>query len=266
MSPRSGSDQPGAARRPTASQRLLVCLSAALLLSACAGMGMNAEQARDASTNNALLGANYLQRGELDLARGKLEKALKQDPSNAYAHVTYAQLQFRIDETDRAETHFKKAIRLEPDDAGHRNSYGIFLCQQGELDAAEAEFKAAAANPYYDTPEFALDNAGLCMLDHGRLDQAETYLRESLRTNPQFANAYLHMADLLRQRQRLTLADAYYQRYQAYGQDTAASLLLGLEIKRELGDVQSAQRYAGRLLNEFPASREAGEYLARPLQ
>lgn len=266
MSPRSGSDPSGGVRRPAVWLKTLTGLGAALVLSACAGVGMNAEQSRDASTNNALLGANYLQRGELDLARGKLEKALAQDPSNAYAHVTYAQLQFRIDEMAKADTHFKRAIRLEPDDAGHRNSYGIFLCQQGDLEAAEAEFRAAADNPFYETPEFALDNAGLCMLDNGRLDQAETYLRESLRTNPQFANAYLHMADLLRKRQRLTLADAYYQRYQAYGQDTASSLLLGLEIKRDLGDVQSAERYAGRLLNEFPASREAGEYLSRPLQ
>ncbi len=231
----------------------------------CTTVGLSKKKSQDASAANAQLGANYLRRGNLDQARFKLEKALEQDEENALAHVTYAQLQQRIDKQQQARTHFTKAIALEPEEAEHRNSYGIFLCEMKEYDAAIEEFVSAANNPYYDTPEFALDNAGLCMLDADRLDAAETQLRDALRRNPRFANAYLHMAELLRRQGRLTVSDAYFQRFQAYGDDTAESLLLGLNIRRDAGDIDAAEQYASRLLNEFPASEEAGEYLSQPL-
>lgn len=246
----------------------VICFSAAIgLIQGCASSGeISASKAQDAAQYNAQLGAQYLQRGELEQAREKLVKALDQDDNNALAHVTYAQLQARVSEPDSAMVHFKRALQLEPDEADHRNSYGIYLCQQEQYDEAKKQFRAAADNAYYRTPEFALDNAGICMLDADRLGDAEGFLREALRVNPQFANAYLHMADLMHRRQRLTVADAYYQRFTAYGRESAESLLLGLKIKRDAGQLQSAERYASRLLNEFPSSEEAGEYLSRPIQ
>ena len=155
---------------------------------------------------------------------------------------------------------------LDPEEADYRNSYGIFLCGMKKYEEAQKQFRAAADNPYYRTPEFALDNAGLCMLDADRLSDAESYLREALRVNPKFANAYLHMADLMHRKQRLTVADAYFQRFNAYGKESAESLLLGLQIKRDAGDLAGAEKSASRLLNQFPASEEAGEYLSRPIQ
>jgi len=235
-------------------------------LQACATLGAPSKKEQDAAQYNAQLGAQYLNRGELDQARDKLRKALDQDDKNALAHASYAQLQFKVKNNAAARDHFNRAIKLDPENAEHRNSYGIFLCQIEDYDAALKEFRLAADNPFYATKEFALDNAGICMLDANRLDQAETFLREALREEPQFANAYLHMADLQHRRQRLSIADAYYQRYQEKGRQTAESLLLGLKIKRDAGDLPTAERYANRLLNEFPASKEAGEYLSRPIQ
>ena len=281
----SASPEPGAGRRPANSSRpsrrgahartgrvrgtlrgtlVLLCLTS---LGACVSTGGGPrERPREAAQYNAELGAKYLQRDDLEQARVKLEKALEQDDRNALAHRVYAQLQQRVGDAASARSHFRTAIRLDPDDAEHRNSYGIFLCQADDYAAAETEFVEAADNPYYRTPEYALDNAGLCMLDAGRDDAAEGYLRRALRTNPRFANAYLHMAELMHRRERLTVADAYFQRYLAYGRQTPESLLLGLGIKRDAGDLATAGRYANQLLNDFPASREAGEYLARPLR
>ena len=223
-------------------------------------------KSKEAAEANAQLGIKYLRRGELDQAKIKLEKALEQDETNARAHSFYAQLQYRVEQDESARIHFNKAIALEPDEAQHRNSYGVFLCQIKEYDAAIAEFETAANNPYYKTPEFALDNAGLCMLESKQYEQASTYLRKALRVNTKFSNAYLHMAELLRKQGRLSVADAYYQRFLAYGRDSAESLLLGLQINRDLGKQPQAEQYASRLLNEFPESNEAGEYLAQPIQ
>ena len=239
-----------------------------VLLQSCASKSdeLTPEKRQDAAQYNAQLGAQYLQRGELEQAREKLVKALEQDESNALAHATYANLQFRIGDPDSADVHFKRALRLDPEEAEYRNSYGIYLCGVGQYDGASKQFREAADNPFYRTPEFALDNAGLCMLDAERLSDAESFLREALRVNPQFANAYLHMADLMHRKQRLTVADAYFQRYNAYGAASAESLLLGLKIKRDAGDLESAENYASQLLNQFPASEQAGEYLSRPIQ
>lgn len=245
-----------------------LCIAAgALILQACASTPEVSEaQSQDAAQFNAQLGAQYLQRGELDQAREKLTKALEQDDENALAHVTFAQLQARIAEPDLALVHFKRALQLEPEEANHRNSYGIYLCEQDNFDEAKAQFRKAADNAFYRTPEFALDNAGVCMLDANRLNEAEEFLREALRINPQFARAYLNMADLMHRRDRLSVADAYYQRFATYGQESAQSLLLGVRLKSDAGQLKTAERFATRLLNKFPSSKEAGEYLARPIR
>lgn len=261
---RSGPSSGGC--RPRSAMPLRTCALALALFvgQGCVSSGGGPrERPEEAAMFNAELGAKYLSRGELVQARSKLEKALEQDDRNALAHRVYAELQDRVGKPGSARRHFRTAIRLEPDDAEHRNSYGIFLCRMNEHEAAESEFVEAADNPYYRTPEFALDNAGLCMLEAGREADAENYLRRALRTNPRFANAYLHMAELMHRQERLTVADAYLQRYLAYAQHTPESLLLGVDIKRDAGDTRTAGRFAERLLDEFPASREAGEYLAR---
>lgn len=241
-------------------------LGLGLVLQSCVSVGFSGKNDEEAAQINAQLGAEYLQKNELQQARDKLDKALSQDKNNALAHVTSGQLYHRVENTAKARSHFKKAIALEPDKADHRNSYGIFLCQIKEFEAAENQFKVAADDKFYETPEFALDNAGVCMLDANRLDKAEDYLRKAIQTNPDFSNSYLHMAELLYKRERLTVAGAYYDLYLSKGRDTAESLLLGIQINRDTGKPVEAELYASKLLNDFPTSREAGEYLSRPLQ
>ncbi|PID62336.1 MAG: type IV pilus biogenesis/stability protein PilW [Gammaproteobacteria bacterium] len=242
----------------------VVLAVAALHLAACASTGGEAGQKRrDAAQFNAQLGAQYLQRGELDQARSKLVKALAQDERNALAHVSYAKLLQRIDKPAKAQQHFARAIDLEPDQAEHHNSYGIFLCQQGHEAEALQQFKKAADNPYYKTPEFALDNGGLCLIEAERHEEASLWLREAIRRNPQFGPGYLHMAEVFYVEKRLTLADAYLQRFNHYENETAASLLLELRIKRDSGDLGTAQKLASKLLNRFPSSPEAAEFLSR---
>jgi len=243
-----------------------IVLIMGMLLQACVTTGSAYKDAEKAAQLNAQLGSELLRDGKLAQARDKLEKALKQDKKNALAHLTYGQLQQVVENPKSARIHFKKAIELEPDTASHRNSYGVFLCQVKEYDAAEKQFGAAAANKFYETPEYSWDNAGVCMLDSDQLDKAEDYLRKALQINPKFANPYLHMAELLYKRERLTVAEAYYERFMAYGDDTPGSLLLGIHINRDNGNNVEAEQFASKLLNDFPASREAGEYLSRPLQ
>ena len=226
---------------------------------------VSGDKARDASRFNAELGAKYLQRNDLDQARSKLEKALQQDKKNALAHVTYARLLQRVGDPKTANKHFKRAIALESRVAEHHNAYGVFLCQQNETELAEKEFNIAANDPYYETPEFALDNAGLCLMDNDDIKGAEGYLRKALKANPRFASALYNMAELTFKQKRLSVAEAYLSRHNEYSSESPKALLLALNIKRELGDSAAAKQLADRLLGNFPGSLEAGEYLARPL-
>lgn len=240
---------------------LLVLTSACTVVSTTNKRSVDDESAAD---YNARLGTQYLQRGDYQLANEKLTKALEQDANNADAHIAMAQLQFAIDQPNVAIKHYKRAVSLDPDNGNNRNAYGVFLCSTGDIDGAEQEFEKAATNPFYETPEFALDNAGVCMLEAGRFDEAEDYLTKAIRRNPKFANAYLHIAELRYSERRLTIADAYLARYHTLNDFSPASLLLGFEIQREGGFQTEAKQYADLLLNKFPDSNEAGAYLARP--
>ena len=82
-------------RAPASRWRLLMVLFVTVLVQACAGNdNRGPRNSEDAAQYNAQLGAQYLQRGDLDQAREKLTKALEQDDDNALAHVTYAKLQY----------------------------------------------------------------------------------------------------------------------------------------------------------------------------
>lgn len=245
--------------------KLLTAFITIVLMTSGCKMLQTSEGDQKAAQFNAELGAKYLQRDDLVQARDKLEKALEQNEKNALAQVTYGRLMQRIGKITEARAYFSRGIKLEPDVADHRNAYGIFLCESGDIAGAEKEFNLASANPFYDTPEYALDNAGLCLLDAGKTTEAEVYLRDALRANPRFPGAWLHMAQLTHQQKRLTVAEAYLTRYREFAQDTAPGLLLAVNIKRDMGDAVGAKKFADRLLSQFPASKEAGEYLARPL-
>jgi len=247
--------------------RSISALVFALMFSACTIVTGSVPLPTDdegAATANAELGLQHLQRGNLELANEKLVKALDQDNRNTLAHVTMARLQFAIERPEVARKHYKTALSIEPNNADNRNAYGIFLCSTGDIDAAEVEFKKAASEPFYDTPEFALDNAGVCMLDAGRYEEAEEYLLEAVRRNPQFGNVYLHIAELRLNEQRLTIAESYLDLHHKNSPASSASLWTGLQIQRDRGDLQAADVFAKKLLNEFPNSQEAGAFLAQP--
>ena len=146
----SAPDRPSA-RRPVRIARAraaLAALAALVTLSpVCGGRGLPEPDDAAAAQYNAQLGANYLQRGELNQARAKLESALGQDDGNALAHATYAQLQQRIGDGDKARVHFERAIAIEPDEAEHRNAFGAFLCGAGDVEAAQREFAIGRLRP-----------------------------------------------------------------------------------------------------------------------
>jgi type IV pilus assembly protein PilF len=239
-------------------RRAVLALVTAAVLAGCTSTTDAPEVSdKDAARFNVQLGMNYLQRGDLEAAREKLERAAKQDPTLPAAQAALGILYERAGDVTRAQDHLRRATRLAPDDPSLLNSYGGFLCRQGEFREGIHHFEMAAGNAFYRSPEVALANAGVCARRIPDPEQAENFLRRALELNRNYAEALLQLADLSLETGRPMQARAFLQRYEAVGPVTPYSLELGQRIETAAGDSRAAADYAHRLRTEFPDSRES---------
>ncbi len=228
----------------------------ALILSACVTDGpesaTNKPDYTEASRLNADLGADYLRKGQIELAKEKLERAIEQDSDNAQAHATLALIHVQQGDTREAKRQFRKALSLREADAALKNNYGTFLCEQGEIKEALALFLEAARDRSYSTPEVALTNAGICLRKTADTSAVEGYFREALQANAEFPEALSQMARLSYDKADYLRARAFIQRFERVGKHSADTLRLAAQTEHELGDRVAAMRYQRRLKKEFP--------------
>jgi type IV pilus assembly protein PilF len=210
----------------------------------------------DAAADNVQLAMAYIQAGNLERAKEKLDRAQQEDPTNANVHSVYALFYERINDQKRAEAQFREALRLAPGDPGQLNFYGVYLCRQHRVDEGVTKMLQVATNPLYRTPEAAYDNVGVCLLTVHRDEEAESAFRRALAARPDFAEAAYQLASLelahgraLEARERV---DGFLRQYNP----TPDLLLVGLRAARALGDARAAAQYAKTLRAEFPQSEQ----------
>jgi type IV pilus assembly protein PilF len=215
------------------------------------------EDPNGAAEINLGLGRGYLERGQLQVALEKLNKALELNPKLAPAHTLVAVVYEKIGETQQAETHYKRAVELAPKSGAMNNNYGTFLCHQRRYDEAEVRFVQALADPFYETPEIALANRGSCALSAGKDDIAEQSFRAALKRRPDQAEALFHLSSILYRQGDFLRARAFLQRYELVSSPSAESLELSMQIELKLGNEQTAREYRERLMSTFPDSDQA---------
>ncbi|MDO8596448.1 MAG: type IV pilus biogenesis/stability protein PilW, partial [Sulfuricaulis sp.] len=171
-----------------------------LLIVAVTGCASSAERQEEMekkdkrAETHVMLGASYLQRGQLDVAKAELEKALSAMPDNSQANNIMAVLQWRLRKYDEADRLFRKALDNDASNSSAHHNYGAFLCDRGKLDAGVRHFDAAAGDALYPyTAEVNL-NAGVCLMKKPAPAAAEKYFREALRINPKLPSALYQMA------------------------------------------------------------------------
>lgn len=216
-----------------------------------------AEQAEDAARIHTELGQRYMASGDLQTALEKLTKALQFDPNYAPAHTVIAVLYERINKLPEAEQHYRKAVALEPAKGAPNNNLGVFLCHTGKIAEANQYFQKAVADPFYQTPDVAWSNDGVCQLRANDRKGAEASFRKAVALNPQNGEALLQLANVLYLNNDAFRARAFMQRFDALGQPSAASLKLGHDIEYRLGNRDSALNYGKRLQSQFPDSEQA---------
>lgn len=236
-----------------------------LLLGGCAttggGSGTNSNATESKSEKGARvhtqLGQRYLERGNLEEALEKLKIALQYDPLYAPAHTVIAVLYQRIGNYAEAEKHYRRAAELAPDKGMVNNNLGQFLCSSGKFDESLKYFRQAQKDPFYKTPEAAYINAGSCLMNAGRPDEAAKELGKALEIKPSDPEALYQMASALAAQGKYFRASAFIQRFDALDRPSPAALALGYKIETGLGDTDAAREYAKRLRDEFPESAQA---------
>jgi len=209
-------------------------------------------------STNVQLGIEYMQRGKLEYAKEKFDKALKMDSSNPQANNAMALLLWRyFKDIDKAEYHFNRAVSDDPQNSDSQNNFGVFLCQRGRIDAAVMRFNKAMANPLYKTPAQANLNAGLCLMKAARKIEAEKYFRAALKYDPKLPKALYQMALISYEKGRALSARGFMERFFAVSKDTSESLYLAAKIEKFLGDRNATASYRMRLEGKFPDSLEA---------
>lgn len=239
----------------------LGALLLALAVASPAG-AQSANQRVQAAQANTQLAITYLKQNNLQAAREKIDKALKQNPRTADTQMVAGFVYDRLGEDRKARDHFEQAVRLGgKDNPDVLNNAGSYFCRKGEMKLGESYFVQAAASPLYRTPEVAYTNAGRCARADGRASDAEGYFRQALAIRPDMPDALLQMADLQHEAGRSLPARAFLQRYSAVAPASSGSLWLGYRIETSLGDRAAAGEYARRLKSDFPMAAETVKLL-----
>ena len=228
----------------------------AILLAGCS----NPQVVRDhhqAAIFNTELGVAYLQRGELAVAKRKLDRAVRENPDDPNVHSARALLFERLGEPKRADHEFREALRLAPNDPDYQNDYAVYLCNAGRTDEGVKYFLKAARNPLYLTPAAAYTNAGVCLRVAHQYPRAIQMFESALVVSPGFEQAAWQLADLDYKQGRFGQAHALIKRFLASNNETPDMLLLAVKVTRAQGDALAAALYARQLQLDFPDSAQA---------
>jgi type IV pilus assembly protein PilF len=250
-------------RRSVAASLLLVT---ALVLAGCAGKSARDEAAspedesRDkAVATNVQLAGIYMQRGQYNFAKEKVDKALAIDPRSTHANNMAGLLYWKLGEAKQAEQHFRQAVRSGHDNPEALNNYGAFLCERGDVRKAVEYFNEAAANPLYPARSQALGNAGRCLMKAGDPINAELQYRQALKLDPRNGDALVNLSRIAYQGGRLLTAQGFLKQYFDLRQESAESLYLAVLVEQRMGNRDAASRYARILRNRYPATPEASK-------
>ena len=208
------------------------------------------------------LASLYFQNGNLIVALEELTLAIAINPDYAPAYALRGVVLYHIKEFPSAESDFQKALKLNARDPEINNNYGWYLCQTGKEKESIDYFLKAIRDPLYQTPEIAHLKAGACHIKLGELDQAEEYLRRTLRFSPGDLQAQYHLAVIGYKRSNFDAARMYLMEViKNMPEPTPEVLWLLLRVERKLGDKTAEDSLAARLRRKFPDSPEYQELM-----
>ncbi len=206
------------------------------------------------------LAIGYYGRRQFPVALDEIKLALQIDPGFADAYGVRALIYMEMGETRLAEDNFLRAINLAPHNADFSNNYGWFLCQNGRESQSITQFEVALKNKAYQSPEKALNNAGVCSLKMKNPDAALRYFTESFRYDPGNLPTNINLAKIYYERKDYQRARFYIDRVIKADLLSADVLWLAIKIEHKLGDKLIEVSFGTLLRRRHPESAEYAAY------
>lgn len=215
----------------------------------------------EAAQARVSLGMKYLQSGNNELAKGNLVKALELAPESAAANYGMAYYYQTVKEHDLAHEYYQVAVNLEPDNGNIRNGFGAYLCDIGEYAKADEQFVAATKSKSYTRVAETYENMATCAKRAGNPDKAKEYFERALAHSSLRAKPLLELASMAIDVDNAEEAERYLNAFHKNYVATAESAYVGVRLANLLHDPLMMQKYGEILTNQFPASREAEQYM-----
>jgi len=210
-----------------------------------------------AAKTNIQLGVAYLKQGNYPLAKEKLERSLKQNPRDPDVHTSLALLYDRVGEPKLADKHFREALRLAPTNPDTSNNYAVYLCKNGRVEEGVERFSEVAINKYYRTPEVALTNAGVCLRDAKRFEEATKMFTRAIKARPDYSEATVQLATMQLENGSVGEARKTVDTYLGAFRPNPDVLFAAVSVARAAKDKMSEEKFSRTLRLEFPDSPQA---------
>ena len=195
-------------------------------------------------------------------AINSLEEAARLEPGKAERLNTLAQAYEKAGVGDpvRIERLYREALRIQPALSDVRLNLGRFLQSTGRVEAARSEYRRVADDESWNA--LAYYNLGTLALQEGNMDEAERWLRVSMRLDPldggtlsNLGLVHLQRGDIAEARNVLeTAVERAPEHPEAL--ENLGSLYLNLEAEEE------AARYLERAADVLPSSADVQAKLA----
>jgi len=207
------------------------------LLSACNTMTSSEKTAyakkKMAAEINIQLGMAYLEKHEVQRAKQKFLKAMRQDPQLPEVWYSMAYFFEVTGDKTRASESYIKALELAPKRGDANNNYGTFLCRSHQYSEAIKHFMIATKDVEYLDVASAYENAGLCAELIPDRPLAIKYFEDALKQEPARPTSLFGLAEVNYQMDNYEEARSYLDQYLRVGQPTAESRALSAKLKKK---------------------------------
>lgn len=239
----------------------VVCL---MLAPACTTLPPKGEKPKLTAEQMQQMGENYLAAGDTGLALQYLTMAEEKKPGDAVIQFDLGMAYWARGLPGEAITRFKKALALKPEYPEASNALGVLYAQNREYDKAREELRKALANPFYQTPYFALFNLGLIDEKLGNPKAALENYERAVRMQQAYAAPYLRMGIIREQMGDLSGAMQNYHKAIQYNPNMAEAMLrIGL-LQYQAKAFAAARETFSQVIRISPDSSfalEANKYL-----
>lgn len=213
---------------------------------------------RELAQTRALLAIEYMKVGNMRVALENADQAIKYDEGFQAGYLARALIYMQLGVDAEAEAAFGKALKLDMANPEVNNNFGWYLCTRGRYEDAIVRFDRALADPFYQSPQSAMINKGICLGRMGQRSLANEWLLAALRRSPNDPNALIELLRLSLADKNVTLASFYYDRLKFDERRMGpAELMMGVHLARLKQDKAMEMRLADYLKTRFPDTGEA---------